>query len=93
MSATGSSLNDYNKTKTNKQANHPSNVHDVTWHPATEVLKGDVFLPLPQASYWSTNSDREYTEPHIKKKKKNEKRRLVIVVTGISLTGCSGRGP
>lgn len=84
MSATGSSLND-NKTKTNKQANHPSNVHDVTWHPATEVLKGDVFLPFPQASYWSTNSDREYTEPHIKKKKKNMKeRRLVIVVTGIS---------
>lgn len=83
MSATGSSLNDYNKTKTNKQANHPSNVHDVTWHPATEVLKGDVFLPLPQASYWSTNSDREYTEPHIKKKKMKE-RRLVIVVTGIS---------
>lgn len=75
MSATGSSLNDYNKTKTNKQANHPSNVHDVTWHPATEVLKGDVFLPLPQASYWSTNSDREYTEPHIKKKKKHERKK------------------
>lgn len=69
MSATGFSLKGYDKTKTNQQANNPSSIHEVTWHPATEVLNRDIFLPL--ASYWSTNSDREYT--HIKKKQKKTK--------------------
>lgn len=73
MSAVGFSLKVYDKTKTNKQANDPSSIHEVTWHPATEVLNRDVFLPL--ASYWSTNSDREYMEPHIKKNKKKRKKK------------------